>query len=82
LFINHSEAMISVKIFYNLQKNSEGKINFCGVKADLSLNGLKQILYEPEERICIQENNPEPQKNIHTLDKIRIHKTIFNYNAL
>ena len=45
---------------------------FCWVKADLSFEGLKQIIYEPEERVRIQPENPEPLKNIYTLDSIKI----------
>jgi ABC-type cobalamin/Fe3+-siderophores transport system ATPase subunit len=58
--------------------NSEGKINFCWVKADLTWQGLTQILYEPEERLAIQQESPEPQKSIHTLDKIEIQETKVN----
>src|SRR5208337_4012903 len=64
--------------FLEPSKNSEGKINFCWVKADLTWDGLKQILYEPEERIRVQENSPEPQKSIHTIDKIVIKGTDVN----
>lgn len=64
--------------FLEPDKNIEGKINFCWVKGDLTWEGLKQILYEPEERICIQQENPEPQKSIHTLDRIEIQPTEIN----
>lgn len=30
----------------------------CWIKADTTFEGLKQILYEPEERVRIQESNP------------------------
>ncbi|MGV4460450.1 TrlF family AAA-like ATPase [Ornithobacterium rhinotracheale] len=32
---------------------------FTWIKADTTFEGLKQIIYEPEERVRIQENNPE-----------------------
>ncbi len=32
---------------------------FCWVKADPTFEGLKQVIYEPAERIRVQENNPE-----------------------
>jgi ABC-type lipoprotein export system ATPase subunit len=38
-------------------KNYEIKQN-CWIKADPTFEGLKQILYEPEERVSIQEINP------------------------
>ena len=36
---------------YSLKEN-------CWIKADPTFEGLKQIIYEPEERVRIQENNP------------------------
>lgn len=31
---------------------------FCWIKADTTFEGLRQIVYEPEERVRIQESNP------------------------
>ena len=45
---------------------------YCWIKADPTFEGLKQIIYEPEERVRIQPENPEPRKNIYTLDFIKI----------
>ena len=45
---------------------------FCWIKADPTFEGLKQIIYEPEERVKIQPENPEYRKNIYTLDSIKI----------
>ena len=45
---------------------------FCWIKADPTFEGLKQIIYEPEERVRIQPENPEYRKNIYTLDLIKI----------
>lgn len=45
---------------------------FCWIKADTTFEGLKQIVYEPEERVRIQPGNPEYRKNIYTLDSIKI----------
>ena len=45
---------------------------FCWIKADSTFEGLKQIVYEPEERVRIQPENPECRKNIYTLDSIKI----------
>lgn len=51
--------------------NSPGnQINYCWIKSEITWDGLKQILYEPEERIKIQENSPEPMKSIYTIDLI------------
>jgi len=45
---------------------------FCWIKADPTFDGLKQIIYEPEERVKIQEDNPESPKSIYTLSSIKI----------
>ena len=45
---------------------------FCWIKADPTFEGLKQIIYEPEERVRIQKDNPEHRKNIYTLSSIKI----------
>lgn len=45
---------------------------FCWIKADPTFEGLKQIIYEPEERVVIQENYPEPLKSIYTLVSTKI----------
>jgi ABC-type cobalamin/Fe3+-siderophores transport system ATPase subunit len=48
------------------------KNRFCWIKADTTFEGLKQILYEPEDRVKIQEENPETRKSINTLSSINI----------
>jgi len=45
---------------------------FCWIKADPTFEGLKQIIYEPEERVRIQSENPEYRKNIYTLRSLKI----------
>ena len=56
--------------FERLCKPDENR--FCWIKADISYEGLKQIVYEPEERVRIQPENPEYRKNIYTLGSIKI----------
>lgn len=56
--------------FENLCKPDQER--FCWVKADPTFEGLKQVLYEPEDRVRICEECPEPIKNIYTLSSIRI----------
>ena len=43
-------------------KGNNGEINYCWIKSKVSWEGLKQILYEPEERVRIQENTPNLKK--------------------
>jgi hypothetical protein len=56
--------------FEKLCKPDEDR--FCWIKADTSFEGLKQIVYEPEERVRIQPENPEFRKNIYTFASIKI----------
>lgn len=51
---------------------------YCWIKSKVSWEGLKQILYEPEARVRIQELNPEPPKSYFTLDTIQIERTQVN----
>lgn len=54
------------------------KNRFCWIKSDTTFEGLKQILYEPEDRVKIQEDNPETRKSIYTLNKINILNSYIN----
>lgn len=51
--------------------NKLGK-EFTWIKADPTFEGLKQIIYEPEERVRVQENNPEFDFDKPTFSKITI----------
>lgn len=42
------------------------------IKADPSFEGLRQILYEPETRICIQENKPDEKLGYNIIDSIEL----------
>ena len=44
---------------------------YCWIKAELSFEGLRQILEEPEDRVRIQESCPSPQRPHQTIDYIR-----------
>ncbi len=39
--------------------NSDSDGNYCWIKADPTFEGLKQIIHEPDERVRLQEQNPE-----------------------
>ncbi|WPR70716.1 hypothetical protein SLW70_12330 [Flavobacterium sp. NG2] len=53
---------------------------FCWVKADPTFEGLKQVIYEPSERVKVQENNPEKDfdKPIFTSIEIKSNIKILN----
>lgn len=40
------------------------------IKADVTFNGLKQILYEPEERVCVSDTKPECKPDYYVIDKV------------
>ncbi len=46
-------------------------VNFSWIKADPTFEGLKQIVFEPKERIKIQEEKPEEKKTYFFIDKAR-----------
>jgi len=41
------------------------------IKADPTFEGLKQIIYEPDERVIIQEEKPEEKRSYFVINKIR-----------
>ena len=48
------------------------ELRYCWIKADPTFEGLKQLLYEPEDRVLIQQKNPMPIKSNYTLRKFKI----------
>ena len=36
---------------------------YCWIKSETTFDGLRQILYEPEERVCIQKEVPDSKKD-------------------
>jgi len=49
---------------YSLKEN-------CWIKADPTFEGLKQIIYEPEERVRIQEEEPDFKENKEIINKVK-----------
>lgn len=45
--------------------------NYCWIKADPTFEGLKQIAYEPEDRVKIQELKPDEKEDYQIIDKIK-----------
>ena len=50
----------------------------CWIKADPTFEGLRQLLYEPEERVRIQTDDPTPSKSIYCLSHMSVPKTAIN----
>jgi len=49
---------------YNIKQN-------CWIKADLTFEGLKQIIYEPEERVKIQEVCPDEKSGYAVIESVQ-----------
>lgn len=47
------------------------------IKSDPSFNGLKQIIYEPEERVRIQEGQPETKSIYYLIDTVTLSENGF-----
>ena len=45
---------------------------FTWIKADPTFEGLRQIIYEPEERVKIQENKPDEKAGYHVIKSVDI----------
>jgi ABC-type cobalamin/Fe3+-siderophores transport system ATPase subunit len=48
---------------------------YCWIKGTPSWEGLKQVLYEPFERVRIQPKSPEPDKSSFTIKSLEIEST-------
>jgi hypothetical protein len=55
---------------------------YCWVKADLTFEGLMQILCEPEDRIAIQEERPEQHDEHRSIKSIQFHDDDFQENPV
>lgn len=45
---------------------------FCWIKADPTFEGLKQVLYEPKERVCISSSVPDEKPEYYAIDRVEI----------
>ncbi len=58
-------------------KTDETIKNITWIKADPTFDGLRQIKFEPEDRIAIQENKPEEKAGYHVIDLITLNEDEF-----
>jgi ABC-type Mn2+/Zn2+ transport system ATPase subunit len=54
------------------------ELRYCWIKADPTFEGLKQVLYEPEERVQIQQNDPSPVISNYSITRIRVGGAVVN----
>lgn len=64
--VHGSDAHTNSKIFEPDDKK------YCWVKADPTFNGLRQIIYEPKERVRISTIKPETKADYHVIDHVEI----------
>lgn len=74
--IHGSDAHTEEKMFEPNEKR------YCWIKADLTFNGLKQILYEPEERVRIQPSKPDVKSVYQVMDSISLNETGFWHGTI
>jgi len=53
-------------------KDSKPSHEYCWIKADPTFEGLKQIVYEPSERVKIQELKPQEKDSYRVISKVII----------
>lgn len=53
-------------------------MRFCWIKADPTFEGLKQLLYEPSERVAVQDFDPTPIKTGYLIQKIEFPEAKIN----
>jgi hypothetical protein len=69
--IHGSDAHTEEKLF------NPDNDRFCWIKADLNFNGLKQILYEPDERVKILQDKPDEKRGYQVIDYIVLNEDKF-----
>lgn len=55
---------------------------YCWIKADPTFNGLKQILYEPKERVKISAVIPDYKPDYHVIDSIQFNDDSFQKDPI
>ena len=64
---------------HNCKASTEDcELRHCWIKADPTFEGLKQVLYEPEERVFIGANDPTRSRYNHTLARIQLNHAEIN----
>jgi len=74
--IHGSDAHSEDKLF------NPDESRFCWIKADLTFEGIKQILCEPKERVKIQANKPEEKSGYHVIKSIEINNDLCKQKIL
>lgn len=54
----------------------------CWIKSDLTFDGLKQIIYEPEDRVYIGADKPEQKNDYQIIDSIKFNNSEMNIQEI
>lgn len=81
----HSGDIHDFNFLDTANKNEQGEYlpssnYYCNtwIKADPTFEGLKQIIYEPDERVKVQVEQPEQKNDYNVIDTIQINHPDFN----
>lgn len=55
---------------------------YCWIKAVRTFEGLRQVLYEPEDRVYIGESRPEEKTSYHTINHVRFIDSQFSPSTI
>lgn len=56
---------------HSCESLTDCELRYCWIKANPTFNGLKQVVYEPRERVKIQEEVPELKNLYQLIDKVK-----------
>ena len=68
------KAIVKESDAHRINKLSESNgigDGYSWIKADTTFEGLQQILFEPEDRVSLQESCPEIKNDYQVIDKVR-----------
>ncbi|HEX5774976.1 MAG TPA: hypothetical protein VFY28_03400, partial [Candidatus Paceibacterota bacterium] len=71
-FVGHPCALRGARDHDCADEEQDCDLRYTWIKADPTFEGLKQLLYEPSDRVIIQEENPALLKSKYTLARFRI----------
>ncbi|MDQ5957553.1 MAG: hypothetical protein QG614_528 [Patescibacteria group bacterium] len=78
---SHSFEVLDKKLGKSFEENEEGKIkdysDITWVKANTTFEGLRQVIFEPEERVKIQELIPDEKEIYRTIKSVVLYNSKF-----
>jgi hypothetical protein len=77
-FVAHPCAKRGISGHNCLAAPADCDLRHCWIKGDPTFEGLRQILYEPEERVAIQAADPTPVKSSQCISEFRLSAVIID----